>query len=77
MADPASLNVNVEINGMDQTEALSALVSVPVGATGSFTVSQPAIGGPRYRLTAGRLSIEAVGDLMNNIALNHMEKSDG
>jgi hypothetical protein len=75
MADPASLNVNLEIVGMDEVEASAALLSLRAGASGQFDVSQPALGGRRYRLTAVGLSVGAVGDLMKNVAINHDDAS--
>jgi hypothetical protein len=75
MGDPASLNVNLEIVGMDAVEASAALLSLHPGTVGQFDVSQPALGGQRYRLTAQGLSIGAVSDLMSNISINHEGRS--
>lgn len=71
MGDPASLNVTIEVSGMDGIEASAALSSLRPGSSVTFAVTQPALGGPRYRLSAAGLSIGAVGDLMTNIAINH------
>ncbi len=61
--DPASLNVAVTITGMDHHEAAHVVANLPAGSTAAVTVTQPALGGKRYKLETAQLSVKGAADM--------------
>lgn len=62
--DPASINIDLRISGLDRNEAAVVLHAVPAGRSVTFDITQPAIGGPRYAVTLTDLSSVQVRDLL-------------
>lgn len=66
--DPASLNVELRLRGLDVFEATRVLQSTPAGSCVTFTVSKPAIGGARYAVELSEMSSASahvvLGDLV-------------
>ncbi|WP_027930729.1 hypothetical protein [Amycolatopsis thermoflava] len=63
MRDPASLNVELTIVGMDRHEAAAILNALPADRDTHIAATQPALGGPRYKATIHGLSIAQAHDV--------------
>nr|MDT0658056.1 hypothetical protein [Micromonospora sp. DSM 115978] len=57
MADPASLNVDLNLRGLDPREIAAVVAALPPGASWAGATTQPAIGGPRHQISITDLSI--------------------
>jgi hypothetical protein len=77
MADPASLLVTVVIEGMDLDEGAVAFANLPAGATAAVLVTQPAIGGKRYRIEAESLSVQGAKDLTAAVCMHCYRVANG
>ena len=63
MGDPASLNVAVSFTGLSLYEAECVLANMPPGSMAQVEVTKPAIGGKRWAVHVGGLSVLGAKDV--------------
>ncbi|MEU8023776.1 hypothetical protein AB0B88_16325 [Micromonospora haikouensis] len=73
MTDPASLTITVTAAGLTTTEAAEILARLPVGASLTATVAQPALGSRRYQMAAHDLSVQGAAELAGAL-LEHVRQ---
>jgi len=71
--DPASLKAWITLTGLDRTEAAVVLGALPPGATATFDVTQPALGGARVRASIEGLSVAAVHSICDAVIGHHAQ----
>lgn len=70
--DPAAIDVQLSIGGLDRNEAMALFLAVPAGRGVTFAVTQPVTGGARYKATLHDVSSVQGRDILARV-VEHAE----